>query len=304
MEVRRALAEASDVEGLSDSTVRWWRTTYELFRRFLARTKGERGFLSGDVRQQVAILNAWLADMRARGVNHTSINTNWRGLHALVARLARASGSIDPTVLMARPRPGRPIPRFLTRQALEQVFAFVRNFQWEGGEFVRIRNLSIVAVMALGGLRRGEVLALDASDIDLDESSIRLRKTKGDQGGRYRVVYMPPALRAVLARFLELRKDRQAACPRLFLARHADRGIAPITIRRVCDTITRLAGIKVAPHMLRHTCATLMRQSGVPDRLSMDQLGHSSLTILQRYSHVEHGELRRAVERVDVDIAV
>jgi site-specific recombinase XerD len=54
--------------------------------------------------------------------------------------------------------------------------------------------------------------------------------------------------------------------------------------------------------MLRHTYATILRQAGVPDRLSMDLLGHASLSMLQRYSHVESGEHRAAVERLVLDL--
>ena len=93
-----------------------------------------------------------------------------------------------------------------------------------------------------------------------------------------------------------------AAGGRLFLSTRGHRPIGVTTIRRLCEVLSRVTGVSVAPHMLRHTCATLLRQSGVPDRISMEQLGHSSLTVLQRYSHVTDGERRDVVERLDVEV--
>jgi integrase/recombinase XerD len=102
-----------------------------------------------------------------------------------------------------------------------------------------------------------------------------------------------------------VRRKRRPATPRFFLSTRGDHAIADVTIRRLCRIVTTQAKIRISPHMLRHTCATLMRQSGIPDRLAMEQLGHSSLHILQRYSHVESGERQRELQRltIDVDIA-
>jgi integrase len=80
-----------------------------------------------------------------------------------------------------------------------------------------------------------------------------------------------------------------------------DKAMARITVRRICDVVRYKTGVRFTPHMLRHTCATLLRQAGVPDRLAMEQLGHSSLGVLQLYSHVANGELRTAMRGVDVD---
>jgi hypothetical protein len=63
-----------------------------------------------------------------------------------------------------------------------------------------------------------------------------------------------------------------------------------------------MTGIHVAAHMLRHTCATLMRQAGIADRLSMDQLGHSRLEVLQRYSHVVAGERQQALAHFNINV--
>ena len=83
--------------------------------------------------------------------------------------------------------------------------------------------------------------------------------------------------------------------------------LAPLregAIRHLFRRIASGTGTPVTPHMLRHTYATLLRQTGVADRVAMDLLGHASLDMLQRYSHVEDGEAAHAATllRLDVDV--
>jgi site-specific recombinase XerD len=296
---------ARDVEGLSPKTAAAYRSAYRQFRAYLVEARAENDFLAGQLAVQRRVLEGWIAWLRQRGANHTTVNTYWRSLHAPIARIAREEHMIDPTRYVETPRPGRSMPKFLERPELEEVFRFVRNYQWRGGAFERHRNVALIAVMALGGCRRGEVLNMAVADVDCSAGTIRINKGKGQRGGKPRMVYMSPALVAAMASYLDVRAERKLATPNVFVATIGDRAIGEVTIRRLCRFIKEMTGIHVASHMLRHTCATLMRQAGIPDRLSMDQLGHSRLEVLQRYSHVANGELQKAVSRfgVDMDIA-
>jgi integrase len=292
---------ALNVEGLSAKSIAAYRAAYRQFRVYLIESRSERLFLDGQVDVQRRVLEGWIAWLRMRGVNHTTVNTYWRALHAPMARIAREEGMLDPTRFVTTPKPGKTLPRFLTRQALDAVFRFARTYQWRGGEFERLRNVALLAVMALGGCRLGEVLRLEVDDVDCAAATIRIKRGKGPRGGKPRVVCMPPALQDVLQTYFEVRAKRDLATPTFFAAVDRDRPLAEITIRRMCATISRKTAIHVAPHLLRHTCATLMRQAGVADRLSMEQLGHSRLDVLQRYSHVAPGERQQALAHFSFD---
>lgn len=296
---KRALA----VEGLSQKSVSAFRSAHRQFRAYLLETHAEKAFLDGQLPVQRRVLEGWIAWLRGRGVNHTTVNTYWRALHASVVRIARQEGMLDPTRFVETPKPGKSLPKFLSRSALEAVFRFVRNFQWRGGEFERHRNIALIAVMALGGCRLGEVLRMEVDDVDCGSKTIRIKRGKGPRGGKPRVICMPDPLTAAMAMYLTERAQRGHATPNVFVAIAGDQQLAEITIRRLCAFITRRTEIKVAPHLLRHTCATLMRQAGIADRLSMEQLGHSRLDVLQRYSHVVPGERQQALAHFTFDIA-
>ena len=299
--VGRVYRHAIEVEGLSGKTVTGYREATKRFVLYLRESGTVESFLRGDVHAQMRVLEGWIAWTRGRGANHTTTNHYWRCLHAVCARISRADAVVDPTMYVPTPRPGRPLPRFLTRAALAEVFRFVRNHEWGFGRLERVRNTALIAVMALGGLRLGEVLRLDFGDLDMVEGRIQIRNGKGRNGGKDRVVYMAPALHAALDSYLDARRKRPLTTPRVFASTRGTGAMARVAVRRLCTLISACTGIKVAPHMLRHTCATLMRQAGIPDRLAMEQLGHSSLLLLQRYSHVTNGELQREVGRLQID---
>lgn len=299
--VEISLEESASAAGLSPRTVAGIRYSARRLLAFVNARRLERAFLSGQLAAQVRVLEQWLVSLRAGGANHTTVNHYWRMLHAGFKRVGEREGMAEPTQFVPVPRPGRPLPRFLTREALETVLRAAANHQWPAQEFERRRNVAILSSFALGGLRRGEVLQLDVADVDLHARSILVRRGKGRGGGKARTVYMPPGLHAALSTYLDSRRIRQGATGRLFISTRGDRPIGVITIRRLCETLRRISGCPVAPHMLRHTCATLLRQAGVPDRVSMEQLGHSSLAVLQRYSHVTDDERRDIIARLDVE---
>lgn len=57
-------------------------------------------------------------------------------------------------------------------------------------------------------------------------------------------------------------------------------------------------GIVARPHDLRHTLASWMLQSGADLLHVRDMLGHSSVTVTQRYTHLRTADLRLAVEKI------
>jgi site-specific recombinase XerD len=298
----RAVLHAESVDGLSRGSIQAYRYAYKRFRTFLHGHNRESAFVAGDIRTQVSLLEEWIGWMRVNATSHTTINTYWRNLRAVFARIAREDGCADPMAFVRTPQPGKRIPHFLTRDALESVFLFVRHYQWRGGRFEALRNLAILACMALAGLRLGEVLRLRVGEVDLNEQMIKIHRGKGRHGGKDRTAYMPDPLRFVMSEYLEERRRKGTSIPEVFVRATGTAPIGRITVRRLCDSVRLKTGIRIAPHMLRHTCATLLRQSGVADRLAMEQLGHSSLTVLQRYSHVANGELQEAMRTIDVDL--
>lgn len=134
----------------------------------------------------------------------------------------------------------------------------------------RVRDAIILA--ALTGLRRSELLALRADDRLGDAVVVRHSKS-----GRPRIVPLPPGARRI----------------RIPL------GLTAEQLRRGWDRARARAGMRdVRLHDLRHTYASWLVQRGAPLPTVRDLLGHSSLAVTGRYSHLAIADLRRAVGRL------
>ncbi len=300
LDVERALTTSGPAEGLRETTLRWWGDAYRAFRKFLVESHGERAFLSGDAEMQRGVLRSWIATTRARGVSHVGVRTYWRGLSSLFDRVCAADSTGNPLRLLAIPRAAMPDVRCLPRASAETVLSFIRRYPWLSN-FTRSRNLAVVGLMLLAGLRRGEVLRLRCDDLVLGEQALRIVRGKGRDGGKDRMAYTPPQLVIMLEEYVRARRAERRVCPYLLTQSRRDAPLTPSCIHTLFRVISARSGIRVSAHVLRHTYATLLRQSGVPDRVAMDLLGHSSLVMLQRYSHVFSGEHRDAARRVWLD---
>lgn len=119
---------------------------------------------------------------------------------------------------MPRVYSGERLPRVLTRN---QVRAFLRSIDWKSPNGVR--DFTILYLIAVYGLRRGEVVALRLDDIDWRARILHVRQSKTQQS-----LALPLTDEAghVLARYL--RKARPKTEPReLFVRTQAPAG--PLT---------------------------------------------------------------------------
>jgi integrase len=297
------IADAHSTSGRKETTCRWVRASYRSLRTFLRETNAEGRFVRGDLRDQVTLLRAWIAWLRQRQMAPSALNAAWRGASTAFRWASRVDGTLNPCAFVPDPpRIGRLNPEFLPRHAAARLLTFVNTHGW-ATDFERRRNLAIVALMMLGGLRFGEVLRLQARNVDTEDGTIKIIDGKGaGDGGKQRLIYMPPQLRQILRAYEGARDAVGRTCATFVTQVAADRPVGEIAIRALFKRISAALQLRVTPHMLRHTFATLCRQADVRDRLAMELLGHTSLAMLQRYSHVEDGEVRAAAGRVHVDV--
>jgi integrase len=291
------------IEGLSEQTIAWTTAVYAVFRRYLVETQSVTVFLAGELDAQLRVLEGWIAWLRDSGRARVTVNNYWRALSLVFTRLQRERGMVNPLLFLETPRFQRHEARYLTRAAAEQVLAYVQHHQW-GSRFEASRNLALVGLLLLAGLRRAEALKLQFGDVNSTDGLIHVRGGKGRHGGRDRTCYAAPQLRAILDQYVALRARRGADAAPFLLAVTRDGGIGAGAVRHLFRRISRGVGFPVAPHMMRHTYASLLRASGVSDRIAMELLGHSSLQMLQRYSHVYDGEREAAADELILNIDI
>jgi integrase len=180
-------------------------------------------------------------------------------------------------------------------------------------------------VLAMTGMRRGELLALRWRNVDLDGGTISIRKSVG-------VVRNKGEAETIEEEDTKTEKSRRvigidASTVALLRAWKSDRGLIHLNharpeglvfgnhegtwlhperfSRTFKATLTRCrkafgddAPPEIRLHDLRHTHATLLLGDREPVNTVSERLGHSSVTItLNTYAHVMPGDQERAADR-------
>lgn len=115
-----------------------------------------------------------------------------------------------------------------------------------------LRNATIIHILAQCGLRRGELIALDVSDIDIEHQRITVI-SKGKMEAQD-VVPIPDNLMGLISEYLEMRKKKKVNTNALFLSNRNGR-LKETALRYLCN---KASNNTVTPHMLRHWCGTKM----------------------------------------------
>jgi integrase len=148
------------------------------------------------------------------------------------------------------------------------------------------------------GLRLGEMLALERSDVDLHKRQLCVQHSewKGQvtatKGGRLRYVPMTERLAAALQAHRHLRGKRVLARP----------DGQPFTMKIVQDHIARAArraGVRTGVHILRHTFCSHLAMRGAPARAIQELAGHKDLKTTQRYMHLSPAAIEGAIRLLD-----
>ena len=155
-----------------------------------------------------------------------------------------------------------------------------------------VRPLTLLAINT--GLRRGELLKLSWSDVDL---AVRLITVRGHnaKSAQTRNVPLNSEATQVLSAWREMHLPLDAAgC--VFGRRD---GEAMTRIDNAWDTVKKLAGLAdFRFHDCRHHFASRLVMAGVPLNTVRDLLGHASIEMTMKYAHLAPETLAQAVEKL------
>jgi site-specific recombinase XerD len=172
------------------------------------------------------------------------------------------------------------LPSFLSRQEIDQLLEFLRRVNP-----VRKRDYAVVLCLTRLGLRAGEVVRLTLEDINWQNGTIRLVKTKGR---RDRQLPLPTEVGRAIAEYLKQERPR-TPCRHVFVTPQEPRPLSSDSVSRLTTKAMRQAGLvgsRLGPHLLRHTVASHLVQRGTSLKAVADLLGHLSLNTTQVYAKV------------------
>lgn len=163
-----------------------------------------------------------------------------------------------------------------------------------GERQLRLEVADAIRVLALSGARRGEVLDLRWSHVDLKAGLLTLppdgHKT-GRKTGERRVIGLPSLASAIIAR-------QPSGTPTDLVFRPA-RGGAQMDLTKPWRAVCKAAGLPegLGLHGLRHSLASHMAMEGAAASEIMAALGHRDLSTSQKYVHFAQDKRQALAEK-------
>jgi integrase/recombinase XerD len=198
------------------------------------------------------------------------------------------------TVKSARCYTGESLPLGPSWREVRQLLSSLK-----GDHSSAIRDRAIILLLAVYGLRAGEVVGLHLEDFDWEGELLRVKRPKQRKAQEY------PLVRSVgdaVVRYLKkVRPDSERR--EVFLTCRAPyRPLHSGTLWPVVSRRLRGLGVELphyGPHCLRHACATRLLNQGLSLKEIGDHLGHTNPETTLIYAKVDLAQLRE-VGRMDL----
>jgi site-specific recombinase XerD len=270
--------------GLSRLTVERWRAHARTFLRWCEKTDQWLATL------QPSDIDRYFVEEGARRWSRVSVCNTAVALRAFL-RYAARSGVCDArlaeTILRPRVYRQESVPRGPGWSDVGRILA-----KTETDEPRDIRNRAILMLLAIYGMRSGEVASLRLDQIDWRSRVLRLFRLKRRQAQVYPLL---PSVAEALARYIDTIRP-PVPYPEVFIRLQAPR--RPIKASSLYDIANRefvALGIRIihpGPHALRHACAGRLLADGLTLKEIGDHLGHRSTSATRTYAKVDMVSLR------------
>ena len=162
--------------------------------------------------------------------------------------------------------------------------------------FRTFRDLALVGLMLLDGLRSCEVLALQLEDLQLAEGQMRVL----GKGNKQRVVPLPPETLEVLANYLRLERPLTNSSALFVSLKGRQRGqpMTPAGLRSLFRHHRVLTQVPHAnPHRCRHTFGSDMVRAGMSLPALQHLMGHSQIQTTMLYVQLAPQDVWREYAR-------
>ena len=246
----------------------------------------------------------WLAALQAKGMSSSRVRQA-RQVLVSILELAVEAGHIA-----GNPAKGLKVVGGERREMLHLDAGQVADLA-KAAEDLQSGSGTLVLVLAYGGLRWGEAVALRRGRCDLLRSRLHIRESMAEVSGdlhfgptkthQDRTIVLPPFLRDRLAAHLaeHVEHDTEA----LVFTSPSGHPLRNSNWRNrvwkvACQASGMPAGLR--PHDLRHTAASLLVSAGANVKAVQRHLGHAAATqTLDRYAHLFADDLEAVAKQLE-----
>ncbi|MBV9954954.1 MAG: site-specific tyrosine recombinase XerD [Pseudolabrys sp.] len=206
----------------------------------------------------------------------------------------------DPAAVLEGPKRNRPLPKVLSVDEVDRLFAKARMMMSDdalspAARLRAARLLCLIETAYATGLRVSELVSLPAS-AQRGKAMLVIR----GKGGKERLVPLNDAARNAMADYARLRKEAATNDEDKWLfPSFGEKGhLTRQHFARDLKALAASCGInpeRISPHVLRHAFASHLLHNGADLRVVQTLLGHADISTTQIYTHVLDDRLKSMV---------
>ena len=274
-EYLKLFLDAKSIEGCSERTTQYYRVTIE--KMLKEQTKPVRKITTEDIR-------AYLSDyQKINDCSKVTVDNVRRNISSFFSWLEEENYILK--------SPMRRIHKIKTNQQVKEVISD-EDIERLRDHCSCARDLAMIDLLYSTGIRVGELVNLNISDVDFESRECIVF----GKGGKERRVYFDAKAKLHLQNYVKCRKDSN---PALFVTLDApfDRlKISGVEIR--LRQLGRLVDVtRVHPHKFRRTMATRAIDKGMPVEQVQKILGHSQIDTTMQYAMVNQANVKSSHQR-------
>lgn len=226
-------------------------------------------------------IRSWIVHLMQNSYTAKSVNRKLSSLKTFFKYLKRSKLiEINPMLKIVAPKIGKRLPEYIKESSMEKLL----NVEIDQGDFSMVRNILIIELLYLTGMRRTELINLLVANLDSSKKQIKVL----GKGNKERIIPLEDRIIERLKNYLILRQDHFPSCTEPFVF-VTDKG-KKLYDKFVYNIVTRYLGQvtssdKKSPHILRHSFATHLSNNGAELNAIKELLGHANLAATQIYTH-------------------
>ena len=268
-------------EGKSPSTLEWYTYVLEFFRNWLEECGLSTALEDiGEYEVREFILYLQERQVNGRPLSSHTVANRVRGLKGFFSWLG-TQGYTNGNVLekLKVPKTDQRLVEVLTPKEVDRLFSAINANSALGA-----RNSAMVALFLDAGLRLSELTNLKEEDVHLDDRYVKVM----GKGSKERMLPLGARChRAMLHYYYHFRPEPLHTGINTFFLTLDGYPLTPRAVRSLVARLSRSAEVpRLHPHLFRHTYATHFLINGGDLLLLKQNLGHSSLTMVEHYRHV------------------
>ncbi|EAS21113.1 site-specific integrase/recombinase XerD protein [Flavobacteria bacterium BBFL7] len=166
-----------------------------------------------------------------------------------------------------------------SKQEVQQIL----NASYDSEDFESVRDLLIIELFYVTGVRREELINLRIENVNLLSRTIKVVGKRNKE----RLIPMLESVKFKVEAYLLLKESIETdKRPELFVTRKGDKLYPGLVYRIIKSYFSKVSQkVKTSPHILRHSFATHLLDEGADLNAVKELLGHASLASTQVYTH-------------------